>query len=55
MAQGFLDRYLTLDDLALLAASLEDPQGFLAGLQGRVVLDEVQNAPGFLLSLKALA
>ncbi|WP_018461851.1 ATP-binding protein [Thermus oshimai] len=54
VAQGLLDRYLTLDDLALLAAALEDPQGFLAGLRGRVVLDEVQRAPGLLLPLKAL-
>ena len=31
-----------------------DPQGFLSGLQGRVVLDEVQRAPGLFLPLKAL-
>ena len=31
-----------------------DPQGFLSGLQDRVVLDEVQRAPGLFLPLKAL-
>lgn len=54
VAEGLLDRYLTLDDLSLLAAAQLDPQGFLSGLQGRVVLDEVQRAPGLLLPLKAL-
>lgn len=49
VAEGLLDRYLTLDDLSLLAAAQLDPQGFLSGLQGRVVLDEVQRAPGLLL------
>ncbi|PZA07726.1 MULTISPECIES: ATP-binding protein [unclassified Meiothermus] len=53
VAEGLLDRYLTLDDLTLLAAATEDPQGFLAGLQGPVVLDEIQRAPGLLLPLKA--
>nr|WP_277621243.1 AAA family ATPase [Thermus arciformis] len=54
VAEGRLDRYLTLDDLTLLAAAQLDPQGFLSGLQGRVVLDEVQRAPGLFLPLKAL-
>jgi predicted AAA+ superfamily ATPase len=54
VSEGLLDRYLTLDDLTPLSAALADPQGFLAGLQGRVVLDEVQRAPDLLLPLKAL-
>ncbi|MGC8967628.1 MAG: ATP-binding protein [Thermus sp.] len=54
VAERRLDRYLTLDDLTLLAAAQLDPQGFLSGLQGRVVLDEVQRAPGLFLPLKAL-
>lgn len=46
-------RYLTLDDAAVLAAAEADPAGFLAGLDGPVVIDEVQRAPGLLLAIKA--
>ncbi len=46
-------RYLTLDDMAVLSAAKNDPQGFLAGLGGPVVLDEVQRAPELFLPLKA--
>jgi len=46
-------RYITLDDLGVLAAAKGDPQGFLAGMEGRVVLDEVQRAPELFLPLKA--
>ena len=38
-------RYLTLDDAVVLSAARHDPTGFLAGLKGPVVLDEVQRAP----------
>lgn len=37
----------------MLAAAQSDPQGFLAGLGGPVILDEVQRAPELFLSLKA--
>jgi len=46
-------RYLTLDDPAVLAAVRGDPAGFLAGLTGPVILDEVQRAPELFLPLKA--
>lgn len=46
--------YLTLDDLGVLSAARSDPQGFLAGLSGPVVLDEVQHAPGLFPALKAV-
>ena len=46
-------RYLTLDDATVLSAATRDPNGFLAGLDGPVVLDEVQRAPGLYLALKA--
>ncbi|MFZ2855729.1 MAG: ATP-binding protein [Rhodocyclaceae bacterium] len=46
-------RYLTLDDQATLAAARSDPAGFIAGLDGPVVLDEVQRAPGLFLAIKA--
>lgn len=47
-------RYLTLDDATVLAAASGDPAGFLAGLEGPVVLDEVQRAPGLFLAMKAV-
>jgi predicted AAA+ superfamily ATPase len=46
-------RYLTLDDAATLAAAAGDPAGFIAGLDGPVVLDEVQRVPELFLSIKA--
>lgn len=46
-------RYLTLDDVGVLAAATTDPQGFVAGLSGPTVLDEVQRAPNLFLALKA--
>jgi predicted AAA+ superfamily ATPase len=46
-------RYLTLDDDAMLAAARTDPAAFLEGLQGPVVLDEVQRAPGLLPAIQA--
>lgn len=45
--------YLTLDDATVLSAATQDPTGFVAGLEGPVVLDEVQRAPGLYLALKA--
>lgn len=47
-------RYITLDDAAALAAARADPAGFVAGLEGRVVLDEVQRAPELFLAIKAV-
>lgn len=46
-------QYLTLDDATVLAAASRDPTGFLAGLDGPVVLDEVQRAPELFLAIKA--
>lgn len=46
-------RYLTLDDHAVLAAAQSDPAGFIAGLQGKIALDEVQRAPALFLAIKA--
>jgi predicted AAA+ superfamily ATPase len=47
-------RYLTMDDAAVLAAAQADPDGFIAGLDGPVVLDEIQRTPGLFLSIKAV-
>ena len=46
-------RYLTLDDRVTLAAAKGDPAGFVAGLNGPVILDEVQRAPELFLEIKA--
>lgn len=45
-------RYLTLDDAGVLAAARHDPGGFLKGLEGPVVLDEVQRAPELFPAIK---
>ncbi len=46
-------RYLTLDDAGALGAAKSDPQGFLRGFDGPVILDEAQRAPELFLALKA--
>lgn len=46
-------RYFTLDDATVAAAIARDPAGFLAGLDGPVILDEVQRAPELFLAIKA--
>ena len=45
--------YYTLDSAAVLAAAEGDPEGFVAGLSGPAVIDEVQRAPGLALAIKA--
>jgi len=45
-------RIITLDDRATRAAAVADPTGFVAGLDGAVVIDEVQRAPDLLLAIK---
>ncbi len=49
---GFAD-YLTLDTAAVLSAAESDPEGFVAGLKGPTVIDEVQRAPRLALAIKA--
>jgi len=51
--EGLLASYLTLDDGATLAAATADPDGFVAGLEGSVSIDEVQRAPALLPAIKA--
>ncbi len=46
-------RYLTLDDAGVLAAAKHDPAEFIAGLDGHIVIDEVQRAPELFLAIKA--
>jgi predicted AAA+ superfamily ATPase len=45
--------YLTLDDEPVLSLASGDPQGFVAGLGRRTVIDEVQRAPELLLAIKS--
>lgn len=45
--------YRTLDDAAVRSAATADPQGFIAGLDGPVILDEIQLAPDLLPAIKA--
>jgi predicted AAA+ superfamily ATPase len=44
--------YVTLDDATQMAAAAADPQGFLAGLGTRAVVDEVQKVPGLFPAIK---
>ena len=46
------DTLITLDDPALLAAALSDPNGFVHHPKGTLILDEIQKAPSLLLSIK---
>jgi predicted AAA+ superfamily ATPase len=46
-------QYLTLDDAAVLASARHDPAGFIAGMQGNVVLDEIQRVPELFIAIKA--
>lgn len=45
--------YLTLDDRAVQASALSDPDGFVRGLGAMTVIDEIQLAPGLFRAIKA--
>ena len=45
--------FLTLDDANVLRSAVDDPVGFVRGLD-RAVIDEVQRAPDLLLAIKNL-
>ncbi len=44
--------YLTMDDAAVLSAAQRDPQGFVAGIDGPAILDEVQRVPDVFRAIK---
>lgn len=46
--------YLSFDDDVARNAAEADPAGFLAGLPGRTILDEVQRVPALFTALKAI-
>ncbi len=52
-SEGQPTRYLTLDDPTLFGAANDDPTTFVSGLRGRVIIDEVQRAPGLFRAIKA--
>lgn len=45
--------YFTMDDLSVLSSAHNDPQGFIAGLPEKVILDEIQRVPELFLAIKA--
>jgi predicted AAA+ superfamily ATPase len=45
-------QYLTFDDPGVLGAAKRDPNGFIAGLNTRVTLDEVQHVPELFPAIK---
>jgi len=53
IAQATPRQYMTFDDLPTLAAARNDPQGFIRGLQGPVIIDEVQRVPDVAFAIKA--
>jgi hypothetical protein len=53
-SSDFQARYLTLDDAGVLAAAQNDASGFLGGLTGPLILDEVQRAPELFPAIKIL-
>lgn len=44
--------YVSLDDFDALEMAQSDPNGFVAALSDRVILDEIQRAPGLLRAIK---
>ena len=44
--------YLTFDDSVTRGSAEADPNGFVAGLQGPAILDEIQRVPGLFEALK---
>lgn len=50
--QGVLSTYLTFDSAAELASAAADPDGFVRGLGGPAVIDEVQHVPDLFRAIK---
>lgn len=50
---GKVRQYLTFDDPGVLAAAKRDPNGFVAGLNTPVTLDEIQHVPELFPVIKA--
>ena len=53
-AQRHQAQYISLDDATFLSAAMSDPAGFLSGLGGPAIIDEVQHAPKLFPAIKAM-
>jgi predicted AAA+ superfamily ATPase len=54
VSREYSAKYITLDDFSALSAARHDPAGFLAGLDGPVIIDEVQKAPDLFPAIKSV-
>jgi predicted AAA+ superfamily ATPase len=45
--------YITLDDAVALSAARSDPGGFISGINGPAIIDEVQHSPELFSAIKA--
>lgn len=45
-------KYITLDDFTTLSAAKNDPEQFVSGFKGSLIIDEVQRAPELFLAIK---
>jgi predicted AAA+ superfamily ATPase len=45
-------QYITLDDSTVLASADKDPTGFIRQIEGTVIIDEIQRAPGLFDAIK---
>ncbi len=52
-SHGHSARYTTLDDAIVLSAVLNNPEGFLAGYDEPLIIDEIQRATELFMALKA--
>ena len=52
MSLGQADAYFSMDEDAYCRAATDDPDGFVARLPSRVILDEVQRVPALLTAIK---
>lgn len=44
--------YITLDDSAVLGGVAGNPRGYLSGLEGTIIIDEIQKAPALFPAIK---
>lgn len=51
-AEGGRREILTFDDQAVRAAAMEDPAGFVAGLETPIAIDEIQRVPELMTEIK---
>lgn len=45
-------RFVSLDDASVYTAAIDDPMGFIAGIKGSIVLDEIQRVPELFRAIK---